>query len=222
MNENIPNPNRPAPRAAPGSPSLRVIGVRLRFVAILAATFALIAYWDTIHNYWDKWTRPQTVASGQLPAEKEFFCPMHPKVVRTSLEADGSVPKCPLCGMPLSLRTKGEIGAAARRRDRPGATLAGADRTGGRRDGRDRLSPHVQGHQHGGRGGLRREPAVADCRADERLRGKIVRGQDVRPGRPGRSLGRDLQSRSLQHVAGIAAGDQGRRQRNWPSSAGGG
>jgi Cu(I)/Ag(I) efflux system membrane fusion protein len=33
---------------------------------------------------------------------------MHPKVVRTSLDPDGSVPKCPICGMPLSERTKGQ------------------------------------------------------------------------------------------------------------------
>ncbi len=119
MNE---NPNR-NPDVPPKSRAwitvLEVIGVRLRFVAILAATFAMIAYWDAIHNYWDKWTRPQAVAGGQLPAEKEFFCPMHPKVVRRSLEADGSIPKCPICGMPLSLRSKGELpplpaGATAR------------------------------------------------------------------------------------------------------------
>jgi multidrug efflux pump subunit AcrA (membrane-fusion protein) len=85
-----------------------VIGVRIRFIAILAITMAGIGYWDTITNYWDKWTRPAaTATAGQLPADKEFFCPMHPKVVRTNLDPDGSVPKCPICGMPLSLRTKG-------------------------------------------------------------------------------------------------------------------
>ena len=87
MNENdLSRPDVPAKGRA-WITVLEVIGVRLRFVAILAATFAMIAYWDTIHNYWDKWTRPRAVASGQLPADKEFFCPMHPKVVRTSLEA---------------------------------------------------------------------------------------------------------------------------------------
>jgi Cu(I)/Ag(I) efflux system membrane fusion protein len=42
----------------------------------------------------------------------EFFCPMHPSVVRYSLEPNGEVPKCPICGMPLSQRKKG-TGAAA-------------------------------------------------------------------------------------------------------------
>ncbi len=87
---------------------VQVIEVRLRFIVILAATGLLIGYWDTIANYWEKYTRPAGVAAGQLPADKEFFCPMHPKVIRDRLEPDGSVPKCPICGMPLSLRTKGQ------------------------------------------------------------------------------------------------------------------
>ena len=33
---------------------------------------------------------------------------MHPSVVRQTLDPDGGVPKCPICGMPLSLRKKGE------------------------------------------------------------------------------------------------------------------
>ncbi len=33
---------------------------------------------------------------------------MHPQVVRAGLEPNGEVPKCPICGMPLSLRKKGE------------------------------------------------------------------------------------------------------------------
>ncbi len=41
--------------------------------------------------------------------DTEYFCPMHPNVVRQTLEPDGSVPKCPICGMPLSLRKKGEV-----------------------------------------------------------------------------------------------------------------
>ena len=43
-----------------------------------------------------------------LPADQEFYCPMHPQVVRSSLEPNGDVPKCPICGMPLSIRKKGE------------------------------------------------------------------------------------------------------------------
>ena len=33
---------------------------------------------------------------------------MDPKVIRFAYESDGSVPKCPICSMPLSLRTKGK------------------------------------------------------------------------------------------------------------------
>jgi Cu(I)/Ag(I) efflux system membrane fusion protein len=84
----------------------KVVEVRLRFLVILLLTFLLIGKWDTIRNYWERYTRP-AAAAGQLPADKEFFCPMHPAVIRHSLAPDGSVPKCPICGMPLSLRTRG-------------------------------------------------------------------------------------------------------------------
>ena len=85
-----------------------VVEVRLRFILVLVAVGSFIVYWDTIKNYWDKWTRPAAVAVRALPADQEFYCPMHPQVVRSSLEPNGDVPKCPICGMPLSIRKKGE------------------------------------------------------------------------------------------------------------------
>jgi len=88
---------------------IEVVEVRLRFVAILVATGLLIGYWDTIKNYWDKWTRPAPAAASALPADEEFFCPMHPQVVRSGLDPNGEVPHCPICGMPLSLRKKGQV-----------------------------------------------------------------------------------------------------------------
>jgi len=85
---------------------VKIVEVRLRFVAILLALGLFIGYWDTIKNYWDRWTRP-AVHVAQLDADHEFFCPMHPKVVRQTYEPNGDVPKCPICGMPLSQRVKG-------------------------------------------------------------------------------------------------------------------
>ena len=38
--------------------------------------------------------------------DHEFFCPMHPTVVR-----DTNKEKCPICFMPLSKRKKGEAAA---------------------------------------------------------------------------------------------------------------
>src|SRR3954468_19197544 len=56
---------------------------RLRFIAVLAAVGGVVAYWDTLQAYYDKWTRPApgatAVAAG---ADTEFWCPMHPTVVR--------------------------------------------------------------------------------------------------------------------------------------------
>jgi Cu(I)/Ag(I) efflux system membrane fusion protein len=91
---------------------LRLVGLvilkRLRFIAILAGVGLFICKWDTVMNYWDKWTQPRSVASRELPPGDEFYCPMDPQVVRSTYEPNGDVPKCPICGMPLSVRKKGE------------------------------------------------------------------------------------------------------------------
>ena len=85
-----------------------VILKRVRFIAILAGVGLFIGYWDTVMNYWDKWTQGQSAASRELEPGHEFYCPMDPQVVRSTYEPNGDVPKCPICGMPLSQRKKGE------------------------------------------------------------------------------------------------------------------
>lgn len=90
--------------------ALQALEVRLRFIGILVAIGLLFGYWDTLRNYWDKWTRPANAAV-TLGSDTEFYCPMDPQVVRDSLEPDGSIPNCPICGMPLSKRKKGEAPA---------------------------------------------------------------------------------------------------------------
>ena len=101
-----------SPSAKPGrwrklSFTLKAIEVRLRFVGILVLIGLVFGYWDTLRNHWDKWTRPGAAAVA-LDSDTEFYCPMDPQVVRDSLEPDGSIPNCPICGMPLSKRKKGE------------------------------------------------------------------------------------------------------------------
>jgi Cu(I)/Ag(I) efflux system membrane fusion protein len=92
---------------------LRLVGLvilkRVRFLAVLAGVGLFIGYWDTVMNYWEKWTQPRSVASRALEPGHEFYCPMDPQVVRSTYEPNGDVPKCPICGMPLSERTKGEM-----------------------------------------------------------------------------------------------------------------
>jgi Cu(I)/Ag(I) efflux system membrane fusion protein len=90
---------------------LKVIEVRLRFIAVLVATGLIIGYWDTIKNYWDRWTRSATTVTAPADSDTEFYCPMHPQVVRPGLDPNGEIPKCPICGMKLSLRKKGEAAA---------------------------------------------------------------------------------------------------------------
>jgi Cu(I)/Ag(I) efflux system membrane fusion protein len=89
--------------------ALKAIEIRLRFILVLLAVFVIVGGWDTIKNYWDKWTRPMAGAVTAAGDGTEFYCPMHPKVVRPTLEPDGSIPKCPICGMPLSKRKAGEV-----------------------------------------------------------------------------------------------------------------
>ena len=86
-----------------------VILKRVRFIAVLAAVGVFIGYWDTVMNYWDKWTQPTSASVAQLEAGQEFYCPMDPQVIRSTYEPNGDVPKCPICGMPLSQRKKGEV-----------------------------------------------------------------------------------------------------------------
>lgn len=107
----------PAPAApgAPGAPDelrpsrwqkfrmvVKVVELRLRFIALMAATGLVFAYWDTLWNYYDKWTRPPAEQVAAAP-DTEYYCPMHPSVVRD----EPGIP-CPICGMPLSKRKKGE------------------------------------------------------------------------------------------------------------------
>ncbi len=87
--------------------ALRMVEVRLRFIAILVGLGLVIGYWDTIQNYWDRYTKPAVSTASNVASGTEFYCPMDPSVIRDSLEPNGSVPKCPICGMPLSLRKKG-------------------------------------------------------------------------------------------------------------------
>ncbi len=87
--------------------TLKMIEVRLRFIAVLVAIGLVIGYWDTIQNYWDRYTKPAVSTASNVASGSEFYCPMDPSVIRDSLEPNGAIPKCPICGMPLSLRKKG-------------------------------------------------------------------------------------------------------------------
>ncbi|MEX0702596.1 MAG: efflux RND transporter periplasmic adaptor subunit [Planctomycetales bacterium] len=87
--------------------AVKAVEIRLRFIAVLVGIGLVIGYWDTIRNHWDKWTRPESSAA-ELSPDSEFYCPMHPNVVRPGLEPNGAIPGCPICGMPLSKRKKGE------------------------------------------------------------------------------------------------------------------
>jgi membrane fusion protein, copper/silver efflux system len=74
---------------------------RLRFLFILGIIGVAIAKWDWLVAAYEKHFRPadHEHAAGDF----EYYCPMHPTVVR-----DSNKEKCPICFMPLSKRKKGE------------------------------------------------------------------------------------------------------------------
>ncbi len=101
-------PGKPAGTPADSRPSaaarlwtlMGILNVRLRFVFLMVLVGLVAGYWDNITNYYDRWRRPVQIAEAGQAAETEFYCPMHPSVVR---DAPGS---CPICGMPLSQRAR--------------------------------------------------------------------------------------------------------------------
>jgi Cu(I)/Ag(I) efflux system membrane fusion protein len=80
---------------------LKTIQARLRFIAILVAIGVLIGSWDTLSNYFEKWTRSSAAGEAVSP-DSEYFCPMHPFIVREHPNE-----KCPICNMDLAKRKKG-------------------------------------------------------------------------------------------------------------------
>lgn len=95
--------NRPASRGSKLWTALKILNVRLRFILLMVVTGLIAANWDAITAHWERWTRPD--AATVEAAAIEYYCPMHPSVIR---DVPGS---CPICGMPLSRREKGEAAA---------------------------------------------------------------------------------------------------------------
>jgi membrane fusion protein, copper/silver efflux system len=81
---------------------LRIMNVRLRFVFLMVITGLIAANWESITNHWERWTRPHSATVAGEMAAYEYYCPMHPSVVR------GQPGNCPICGMPLTKRERGE------------------------------------------------------------------------------------------------------------------
>lgn len=77
-----------------------IMNVRLRFIALMVVVGLVAANWEKLTNYYDRWTRPPQVLSAVESQAVEYYCPMHPHIIR---EQPG---KCPICGMPLVKRAK--------------------------------------------------------------------------------------------------------------------
>ena len=52
---------------------IKVVELRLRFVALMAVTGLVFAYWDTIWNRYEKWMRPGAVVHAAAGAASSFI-----------------------------------------------------------------------------------------------------------------------------------------------------
>ncbi|MGI8908092.1 MAG: efflux RND transporter periplasmic adaptor subunit [Candidatus Sumerlaeaceae bacterium] len=120
MNASSPDTNKESMAAQTTRPgfwkrfwfAVKIAEVRLRFVAVLLISAGLIGYWDVVQNYYEKYTRRGTSALVVSDSKSEYFCPMHTFIVRDHFD------KCPICGMDLVKRGKGE------KEDLPAGTVA--------------------------------------------------------------------------------------------------
>ncbi len=93
---------RPARRHEKFWTFIRIMNVRMRFVFLMVITGLIAAQWENITAHWERWTRPSKAVMTESGAQHEYYCPMHPSVIRSE---PGN---CPICGMPLVKRQKGE------------------------------------------------------------------------------------------------------------------
>ena len=80
----------------------KTLFLRLRFIFIFIVIGLVVGKWDWIKNHADRLIG-HGKATETAASDVEWFCPMHPTVVRQVPDQ-----KCPICGMPLSKRKKGE------------------------------------------------------------------------------------------------------------------
>ncbi|MBI3098988.1 MAG: efflux RND transporter periplasmic adaptor subunit [Planctomycetes bacterium] len=92
----------PPPPQEESASIFNILMVRLRFIFVFIVVGLIVGNWGYIMNTMDRWTRPEKGAD-LVESEFEWFCPMHPSVIRKDASE-----KCPICGMPLSRRKRGE------------------------------------------------------------------------------------------------------------------
>ncbi|MHC5538227.1 heavy metal-binding domain-containing protein [Singulisphaera rosea] len=95
----------PATRFSRAVLALRAIQVRMRFLVILAVSFAVAGQWETVKNHGDRFRRGLFGPDAHAPSistDTEYFCPMDPGVVSAWPS------KCGICNMALVRRKMGE------------------------------------------------------------------------------------------------------------------
>lgn len=73
--------------------ALRILQVRLRFIALMVLVGIIAGNWEDLMNHYDRWRRPAAVIAGEQVQEIEYYYAMHPNVIRVEPG------QCPICGM---------------------------------------------------------------------------------------------------------------------------
>lgn len=92
----------PAPTGSGWAFGARAAVARFRFILVIVLLGCAAAFWNDIEDRVARWRRPETNEGVARVDGTEFFCPMHPGVVRAGSGA------CPSCGMPLSRRSRAQ------------------------------------------------------------------------------------------------------------------
>lgn len=90
----------PAPVTHPFWTFVQIVNVRLRFIFLMVIVGLVAGSWESIMNRVDRWRRPSVAGESVESKEFEYYCGMHPNIVRAEPG------KCPICGMPLTKRAR--------------------------------------------------------------------------------------------------------------------
>ena len=81
----------------------KILFLRLRFIFLFVVIGLIVGHWSWIMNVADRFLRPPAAEEAEQKAgEYEWYCGMHPWIVRNDPRA-----LCPVCGMKLSQRKRG-------------------------------------------------------------------------------------------------------------------
>ena len=140
---------------------VKVVELRLRFVALMAATGLVFGYWDTIWNYYEKYTRPP----GRRGTRRRPTSSSTARCTRASSRPSREAARSAGCRSRSGSRARQQSLPAGRHGSRRTSPRCGSRRRGS--GPRGRLRPARRDADDGRLGRVRRAPAGADLVEDQ-------------------------------------------------------